>query len=90
MSRIMNEYDGNRHYWCALKHAIAVWWLMTEILYANPWDFEIMKMQQDASDSMYSILSTFIKQPVTTCWRCFADILQDHSLPNPETDVKSS
>jgi hypothetical protein len=78
MKRISEDFTWNNHYWCALKHAIAVWTYATEIAYANKDDWHLRWLQQFASDSMYSILSMFINQEITTCGRC----LNDSILPS--------
>lgn len=77
MDMIRKEYDWDMHYWCALKHSIEAWQYATEILYANPDDIELVSMQQKASDNMYTILSRFIKQDITTCGRCLNETLSD-------------
>lgn len=75
MDKIKNDFNGNMHYWCSLKHAIEIWQYATEIMYANMDDTYLVHVQHKASDMMYSILSKFINQEITTCWRCMNDVL---------------
>lgn len=78
MEKIRQSFDGNMHYWCSLKHAIESRQYATEVLYAEPENMDLMKIQQECSNWMYAILSKFIWQEITTCWRCFHDAIQLH------------
>lgn len=75
MDKIKDEFNGNMHYWCSLKHAIEMRQYSTEIMYANMDDVDVVTIQSEASKIMYSVLSKFINQDTTTCGRCFNDLL---------------
>lgn len=85
MERIMQDFSWNKHYRCALKHAIGIWTYATEIAYANREDWYFRRIQDHASESMYSILSKFINQDITTCGRCLADNLLSSTITTNET-----
>ena len=47
----------------------------TEMLYANKKDPVFLVLQQNANDNLFIVLSKFIGEEVTTCGRCFNDMI---------------
>ena len=75
MQKIKDEFIWDPHLWCILKHSIAMYGYATEMLYANKRDTTFIALQQNANDNLFIVLSKFIGEEVTTCGRCFNDMI---------------
>jgi hypothetical protein len=62
----------NSEYRCALKHAIASREYALECSYANDSNKELSTL---CTEQMYAILSKFLWEEITFCWRCLSDKL---------------
>ena len=73
MKKIENDFGADHQYRCMVKHAIASRWFLQEVKdAAYGWE----KLYNTATENMFMILSKFLKQEITDCWRCLLDSLQ--------------
>ena len=76
MTELAKAYPNNNHYWwCSLKHCIASYGFMTEILLAEPDNQAYQSMIVQANKQMISIISRYLDIELTTCARCLSDML---------------
>ena len=76
MQLIKDQFKGNEKIWCKVKHAIAWYWYMTEILYADLNNSKIKELHESASKRMYRTVSKFIWWEVVACWRCLSEQIE--------------
>lgn len=75
MEKLKTE-NSDHNSWCSMKHAMATYWFMLEVHYANPEDLQFKYLAQQAYEHMVTILSIFLWVPeIVTCWRCLCDQL---------------
>jgi len=72
MDKLLDD-KSNKDMWCAAKHALWSWMYALEVYYANKEMFEIAKL---ATEQMFQVVSKFLWEEMTTCWRCLFDKLQ--------------
>lgn len=78
MSELANSFpDNNHYYWCSLKHCIASYGFMCEILNAQPNNKNYQGMVVEVADQMIEIISKYLNIEITTCARCLSDMLAE-------------
>lgn len=76
MLRLFNMYDGDRDYWCMVKHLGIGAYTLFEAYQASEDDTELYTLALDANKRFIYSLSHFLGVEITECAACFADILK--------------
>lgn len=76
MLKLYEMYNGDKDYWCVVKHlgigAFTAW----EVYQASDDDPELMEFALDANKRFIKALSRFLGTEITECAACFADALK--------------
>ncbi len=76
MQVIMQVFEWNDKYRCAVKHSIFAYTLSTEILYSDMNNKVFAEAQKTSSERMYKTISKFIWTEIVTCGRCLSDQIE--------------
>ena len=76
MLKLFEMYDGDKDYWCLVKHlgvgAFTAW----EVYQASDDDPELLDMAMEANKRFINALSHFLGMEVVECAACFADLIK--------------
>ena len=76
MLKLFEMYDGDKDYWCLVKHlgigAFTTW----EAYQASDDDPELLDMAMEANKRFINALSHFLGMEVVECAACFADLIK--------------
>lgn len=76
MLKLFSMYDGDKDYWCMVKHLGIGAYTLFEAYQASDDDPELFNMALEANKRFIKALSRFLGTEVTECAACFADMLK--------------
>lgn len=76
MLTLFNLYDGNKDYWCQVKHLGSASYCLIECYLASDDDTELLQLAMDANRAFVRAISNFIGVEVTDCAACLSDYLK--------------
>lgn len=76
MLTLFNMYDGNKDYWCQIKHLGAASYCLMECYLASDDDAELLTLAMDANRAFVRAISHFIGVEITDCAACLSDLLK--------------
>lgn len=76
MLYLFEMYDGDKDYWCLVKHLGISAYTLFEAYQANE-DPVLLDMAMDANRAFTKALSAFLGTEITDCAACFADMLKE-------------
>lgn len=76
MLKLFNMYDGNKDYWCMVKHLGVGAYTAFEAYQASDDDTDLLNMALEANKRFIKALSHFLGTEITECAACFSDILK--------------
>lgn len=76
MLTLFNMYDGNKDYWCQIKHLGAASYCLMECYLASDDDAELLTLAMDANRALVRAISHFIGVEITDCAACLSDLLK--------------
>lgn len=76
MLRLFNMYDGDKSWWCMVKHLGIGAYTLFEAYQASDNDSELLDMALAANRRFISALTQFLGLEITECAACFADALK--------------
>lgn len=75
MLTLFNLYEGDKSYWCQIKHLGAASYCLMECYLASDDDAELLQLAMDANRAFVRAISNFIGVEVTDCAACLSDAL---------------
>lgn len=76
MLTLFNIYDGDKSYWCQIKHLGAAAYTMMECYLSSDDDTELLELAMDVNRAFVRAVSHFIGVEITDCAACLSDILR--------------
>lgn len=76
MLQLFNMYDGDKDYWCLVKHLGIGAYTLFEAYQASEDDTELYTLALEANSRFINALSHFLGTEITSCSACFGDILK--------------
>ena len=76
MLRLFEMYDGDKSWWCMVKHLGIGAYTLFEAYQASDNDSELLDMAFAANRRFISALTQFLGLEITECAACFADALK--------------
>ena len=80
MINLFEMYDGDKDYWCVVKHLGIGAYTLFEAYQASDDDSSLLNLALEANSRFIKALSHFLGVEVTECAACFADILKGKDL----------
>ena len=75
MLRLLKDYDGDKDWWCSVKHLGVGAYTLFEAYQATG-DGEILDMAMNANRRFIKAMTRFLKTEISDCAACFGDILK--------------
>lgn len=76
MLRLYNMYEGDKDYWCMVKHLGNAQFTIFEAYQASDDDPELLNMALDTNRRFVKALTHFLGVEITSCASCFADMIR--------------
>lgn len=76
MLRLFEMYDGDKDYWCEVKHTSISAMCLFEAWQASDDDAELLNLAIEANKRFVKALTRFLGVPITECSACFSDYLK--------------
>ena len=76
MLTLFNLYEGDKSYWCQVKHLGSAAYCLMECYLASEDDAEILSLAMDANRAFVRAISHFIGVEITDCAACLSDLLK--------------
>lgn len=76
MLTLFDLYDGNKDYWCQVKHIGSASYCLLECYLASDDDLELLQLSEDANSAFVRAISNFIGVEITDCAACLSDYLK--------------
>lgn len=76
MLRLFNMYDGDKSWWCMVKHLGIGAYTLFEAYQASDRDSELLELALSANRRFISAMTQFLGLEITECAACFADALK--------------
>lgn len=76
MLQLFEMYDGDKDYWCMVKHLGVGAYTIFEAYQASDDDPELLLMSMEANRRFIKALSRFLGTEITDCAACFHDMLK--------------
>lgn len=76
MLKLFNMYDGDKSYWCMVKHLGVGAYTAWEVYQASDDDPELLQMALDANKRFIKAMSRFLGTEIVECAACFGDMLR--------------
>lgn len=76
MLNVFNMYDGDKNYWCLVKHLGIASMTMFEAYQASNDDADLLNLAIEANKRFIKALSRFLGIEPTECAACFADMVK--------------
>lgn len=86
MLRLQEEYDGDTHYWCLVKHLAAAAYNAFEAYQASDNDGSIMMAWLDINARFIKALTRWLGMEITECAACFSDALKGKGVSEDGTE----
>lgn len=82
MLRLFDMYDGDKDYWCLVKHLGIGAYTLFEAYQASEDDSELYTLALEANKRFIYSLSHFLGTEITDCAACFADLMKSKGKEN--------
>lgn len=76
MLRLYELFDGNKDYWCQVKHLGSASYCLMECYLASDDDMELLQLAMDANKAFVRAVSQFIGVAPVDCSACLSDMLR--------------
>lgn len=76
MLKLYDMYEGDKDFWCQIKHLGTAAYTLFEAYEASEDDRELLDMAMNANKAFLRALSRFLGVEITECAACFADALK--------------
>ena len=76
MLRLFNMYDGDKDYWCVVKHLGIGAFTLFEAYEASEDDPALLELALEANKRFIKAMCRFLGTEIVDCAACFADILK--------------
>lgn len=76
MLKLFNMYDGDKDYWCLIKHLGVAAYTAFEAYQASDDDAYLLNIAMEANRRFTKALSHFLGVGITDCAACFADMVK--------------
>lgn len=76
MAKLFSMYDGDRTYWCQVKHLASASYTAFEAFQASDDDPDLMNLSLEINKQFIRALTHFLGVEITTCAACFGDMLK--------------
>lgn len=76
MLTLFNLYEGNKDYWCQIKHLGSGAYCLLECYLASDNDVGILDLAMEANRVFVKAISQFIGVEITDCAACLSDFLK--------------
>lgn len=76
MLTLYNLYNGDKSYWCQIKHLGAASYCLMECYLASDDDSELLQLAMDANRAFVRAISQFLGVEITDCAACLSDYLK--------------
>ncbi len=76
MLKLFNMYNGDKNYWCLIKHLGVAAYTAFEAYQASDDDADLLNIAVEANKRFTKALSHFLGVEITDCAACFADMLR--------------
>ena len=76
MLKLFDMYDGDKNYWCMVKHLGVGAYTLFEAYQASDDDTELLTQALEANKSFIKAMSRFLGTEITECASCFSDLLK--------------
>ena len=86
MLRLFNMYEGDKDYWCMVKHLGIAAYTLFEAYQASEDDADLYNLSLDANRAFINAMSHFLGVEITDCAACFADALKAERKDNGSLD----
>lgn len=82
MLRLFNMYDGDKDYWCVVKHLGIGAFTLFEAYEASEDDPALLELALEANKRFIKAMCRFLGTEIVDCAACFADILSAKGKPH--------
>lgn len=82
MLRLFEMYDGDKNYWCLVKHLGIGAYTLFEAYQASEDDTELYTLALEANSRFVNALTHFLGTEITSCAACFSDMLKPQNDTN--------
>ena len=76
MLRLFEMYDGDKDYWCIVKHTSLAAFEAFEAYQASDDDTTLLNLALEANKRFIRALTHFLGVEITSCAACFADAIK--------------
>lgn len=76
MLKLFEMYDGDKTYWCIIKHMGIASYTAWEVFQASDNDPDLLQMALDANKRFIKALSRFLGTEIVECAACFGDLMK--------------
>lgn len=76
MLKLFEMFEGDKDYWCEVKHLGIGAYTLFECYQASNEDIELYTLALEANSIFINALSHFLGQEITSCASCFGDMLK--------------
>lgn len=76
MITLYEMYQGDKTYWCMIKHLGIASYTLFEAYQASDDDRDLLDLAMDANKAFVRALSHFLGVEITECAACFADLIK--------------
>lgn len=76
MLRLFEQNDGDKDYWCEVKHLGIGAYTLFEAYQASDDDPTLLNLATEANKRFIKALTHFLGVPITECASCFSDMLK--------------
>lgn len=76
MVKLFNMYEGDKTYWCQVKHLASASYTAFECYQASDDDAELLNMALEINKQFIKAMTHFLGVEITTCAACFGDFLK--------------
>lgn len=76
MLSLYEMFEGNKDYWCQVKHLGAASYTLMECYLASDDDMELLQLAMDTNSAFVRVISQFIGVEITDCAACLSDLLK--------------
>lgn len=74
---LFNMYDGDKSYWCEIKHLGIAAYTLFEAYEASDNNDELLDLALDAQKAFTKALCAFLGKEITDCAACFAEMIKE-------------
>ena len=82
MLRLFEMFDGDKDFWCLVKHLGIGAYTLFEAYQASEDDTELYTLALEANSRFVNALTHFLGTEITSCAACFSDLLKPQNGTN--------